>query len=930
MKRDLKSLYYLPAIYFLLSALWILLTDRLLLIESTDPVYLSQIQTYKGIAYITVSTLILLVLVFVYVRNVEKSRLRLHESRNKLRSIIESLPAGIAETDPHGLVDFVSDRFVEVAGIEQSRILNTPIQDFFPEISQIMEADGADEQHPREVLSVWQSSGLSPYRKVFRIRCFARRTTPEYKRAPGFRFELTDITAVHRRDEIQKTLRELDKMIINEQSQYQIFHFLCHRFQEIYGLPLCWIGIAEPDYSVRVAAFAGPAREYLKKLTVRWDETTAGNGPAGRAIRFQQVYRSDNPDMDSGPWAVAMFNHNLRSSVSFPLTVDRRSIGVFSLYSEMEQAFREEVLAELDDVARRVSLSISFSLKKERLELFSRAMDSAANVIIVVDHLLRMVWSNRAFQQRCKMEAADLFQMPVSEVPYLSGRDYQEALGRTLLSGRVWSGEIIEGSNTETGSSRIAFLTVTPIENDSGQIRHLAMVQEDITEVREAERRIQEISVFDTVTGLPNRKGFQRTLQRLIATQAGSDRLIGLIVFDIVRFKEINEELGFRGGDHFLEQIASRLRKNMPDSTSVFRLDSDVFGVLVEDLQKPEDALAVAEAAAECLRTPVEIGRARWSREINSGIAVFPVDGGSYEQLLNNAEVARDRARQQGPGSMLIFSESMVRESRRLLRLHQEIYTALAENQFRLVFQPEFNVITQEVFRFETLMRWYHPDKGEISPASFIPVAEHFGSILDLGQFLFQEILRLQQEWKEKLGRTLPLAINLSPTQFRDPHLVEKIGSLLSEFPDEPPFLELEITETALFSDLHLAETQMTRLRDRNLRISLDDFGTGYSSLSAIRSFPITGIKIDRSFISGILENHRNQAIVKSIIDMAKNMKLTVIAEGTENSAQIQTLRDMGCIRCQGFLFSPPVEAAALIHRIQEGTWKLPANNRMY
>ncbi|HBS06234.1 MAG TPA: hypothetical protein DEA96_14795, partial [Leptospiraceae bacterium] len=553
MKRELRGIFYIPLIYFILSCLWILLSDKIALSEVGDPVAISKLQTIKGLAYVTISSFILFVLVYLYARSLEASRSRLQDSRNKLRNIIESLPTGLAETDASGKVDFVSDRFIEIAGLEKKRILNQYIQDFFPEVSQIIDANLGGPAPP-EVLSLWQASGMSPDQKAFRIRCFYRNPSEVTGGTAGRRFELTDITRSYRRDRIQRTLKDLDQMIINEQSQYQIFHFLCHRFQEIYGLPLCWIGVAEPDFSVRIAAHAGPRKEYLRNLSVRWDESVAGEGPAGRAIRFQQVYRSDQPEMNMGPWAVAMFTHNLKSAVAFPLVVDRRSIGVFCLYSEDSQGFRDDVLTELDEITERLSLSISFSLKKERLELFSRAMDSAANVIFVVDHLLRMVWSNRAFQERSELATADLFQKPVSEIPYLAGRDYQEALGRTLLSGRVWTGEIMEGSSQ--GSSRIAFLTVTPIENDTGQIRYLSVVQEDITEVREAEKRIRSISIFDSVTGLPNRKRFEQILSRAIEDAQQKNELLGLFVFDIVRFKEINEQLGFRGGDLYLQELS--------------------------------------------------------------------------------------------------------------------------------------------------------------------------------------------------------------------------------------------------------------------------------------------------------------------------------------------------------------------------------------
>lgn len=779
MKRDLRGIFYIPLIYFILGSLWILVSDKIALSEVTDPVAMNQLQTLKGLAYVTASSLLLFALVYFYTRNLDANRMRLQDSRNKLRNIIESLPSGIAETDAAGRVEYVSDRFAAIAGLEKKRILNQYIQDFFPEVSQIIDADFSAPGTP-EVLSLWQSSGMSPDQKAFRIRCFLRSAGESKETVSGRRFELTDITRSYRRDKIQRTMRDLDQMIINEQSQYQIFHFLCHRFQEIYGLPLCWIGVAEPDFSVRIAAHAGPRKDYLRNLSVRWDESTAGEGPAGRAIRFQQVYRSDQPEMDMGPWAVAMFTHNLRTAVAFPLVVDRRSIGVFCLYSEDNQGFRDEILAELDEAAERLSLTISFSLKKERLELFSRAMDSAANVIFVVDHLLRMVWSNRAFQERSNLRPPELFQKSISEIPYLEGRDYQEALGRTLLSGRVWTGEIIEGSME--GDHRIAFLTVTPIENDSGQIRYLSVVQEDITEVREAEKRIRSISIFDSVTGLPNRKRFEQVLSATIQAARPDEQLIGLFVFDLVRFKEINEQMGFRGGDRYLQELANMLKSELPENGTLFRLDSDVFAVLLEDLPDTETAVKLSYEIAQTAGSNVSIGDHTWAREIHGGLSFFPLDGGSFEQLFNCAEIAQDQARQEGPGRILQFSEEMVRESRNTLKLHQEIYNALNEGQFRLVFQPEFNVLTQEVFRFEALMRWNHPEKGEVSPATFIPVAEHFGSILDLGDFLFQELLRLESEWKSRLGRTLPIAINLSPAQFRDPHLVQKIGALLEEF----------------------------------------------------------------------------------------------------------------------------------------------------
>jgi diguanylate cyclase (GGDEF)-like protein/PAS domain S-box-containing protein len=922
MKRELKAIYYIPIVYFILGCLWILLSDRFAILFLNDIQELNRFQTYKGILYVTLSSIVLVLLIHIYVRNLEKNRLRLQESRNKLRNIVESLSSGIAETDPGGTVEFVSDRFVEISSIERQRIMHRPIQDFFPELSQVLQSSLPTTQNPPEVLSLWQSSGMSPDQRAYRIRCFARSYGEQ-----GRRFELTDITLSYRRDRIKKAMRELDQLIINEQSKYQIFHFICNRFQEIYSLPLCWIGIAEPDHTIRIAAESGPRKDYLKNLTLRWDETPVSEGPAGRAIRFQQVVRSNSTDMNMGPWAVSMFTHNLKSCVAFPLIVDRRSIGVFCLYSEDEASFREDILNELEEAAGRLSLSISFSLKKERLELFAGAMDSAANVIFVVDHLLRMVWSNRSFQERCGMDSVQLFQKPASEIPYLEGRDYQEALGRTLLSGRVWTGEIIE--QAENGNSRIAFLTVTPIENDSGQIRHLSVVQEDITEVREAEQKLESVATFDSVTGLPNRKRFEKSLQISIRNVQSSDALVGLLIMDIVRFKEINDQTGFRGGDQYLQAAGMQLKQALPDGTSLFRLDGDRFAVILEGIESTTDFDRIVEIAIETFRTPISVADHTWSKEINGGIAFFPLDGGNSEQLFNSAEIAQDNARRTGQGHVVRFSEQMVENSRRTLKLHQEIYRALEDRQFRLVFQPEINVLNQEIFRFEALMRWSNPERGEISPAQFVPVAEHYGSILDLGDFLFAELLRLQKQWKDRLGRTLPVAINLSPTQFRDPHLVEKIAAMLSEFNEPQPFLELEITETALFSDLDLAEKQMNRLRTHHLGISLDDFGTGYSSLAAVRSFPITGIKIDRSFVSGILENHRNQAIVKSIIDLAKNMQLSLVAEGTENRAQIEILRDLGCIRCQGYLFSPPVEAAQVTRRIEEGTWKV-ARPEMY
>jgi diguanylate cyclase (GGDEF)-like protein len=424
---------------------------------------------------------------------------------------------------------------------------------------------------------------------------------------------------------------------------------------------------------------------------------------------------------------------------------------------------------------------------------------------------------------------------------------------------------------------------------------------DDITERKRAERQIAHMAEYDTLTDLPNRNLFQRTL----TTALDADCSDGLAVFclDLDGFKAVNDMFGHPVGDELLKQVAGRLLLSVGDQGMVARLGGDEFAIVQHGRPQPDGARALAQMATEALSAPFDLCGNQAVVGASVGIAISPVDASSADELLKCADMALYGAKAAGRGSCRFFEPEMNSRIQARRRLEVDLRAAIGGRQFEMYYQPLVSVDSREVIAFEALIRWRHPERGMISPGEFIPVAEETGLIIPLGDWILRQVCADALSWP----RHIRVAVNLSPVQFRSPALVQTVFGALAATHLEPGRLELEITENALLQDNEAVLEKLHQLKGYGVQISMDDFGTGYSSLSYLRSFPFDKIKIDQSFVRGLGQREDSLAIVRAAISLGRNLGMTTTAEGVETDGQLDLLRQERCDEAQGFLFSPAV-----------------------
>ncbi len=420
----------------------------------------------------------------------------------------------------------------------------------------------------------------------------------------------------------------------------------------------------------------------------------------------------------------------------------------------------------------------------------------------------------------------------------------------------------------------------------------------------EREHRISHLAFHDGLTGLPNRVYFREQLEAALnrATKRGGKAIV--LCLDLDGFKGVNDTLGHPVGDALLRNVGDLLCDLATDAT-VSRLGGDEFAITLPDNADEDDARRMAQSIVEGLRQPMEAGGHQLVTGASIGIAVGPSDGVDADQLLKNADLALYRAKQDGRGIFRFFEPALDAAARKRRQLEVDLREALSTGQFRLNYQPIFNLKTNRIGGFEALARWEHPTRGNIPPVDFIPVAEETGLIIAIGEWVLHEACRQSRDWPDDVH----IAVNVSPLQFRNAGFAAIVVQALAQSGIQPNRLEIEITESVFLEGAESTIALLHRLRALGVRIALDDFGTGYSSLSYLRSFPFDKIKIDRSFVTPIASDPSAAAIVHAIIDLAKALHMDTTAEGVENGDQFDALRAQGCSSIQGYLFSRPIEA---------------------
>jgi diguanylate cyclase (GGDEF)-like protein/PAS domain S-box-containing protein len=434
-------------------------------------------------------------------------------------------------------------------------------------------------------------------------------------------------------------------------------------------------------------------------------------------------------------------------------------------------------------------------------------------------------------------------------------------------------------------------------------------LQKEIFERLQAEQRIWHVAHHDALTGLPNRALLHDRLEQALAQASRDDHRVGVMFIDLDRFKSINDSLGHAIGDELLRHVAERLNGVVRAVDTVSRHGGDEFIIVLRQIAGADDAVLVAEKIIAALATPVHVQGHELRATPSIGISIYPDDGSQALQLMKNADTAMYHAKARGRNTFQFFAPRMNEEATHFFHLEQQLRHALDANELLLHFQPQVDIQLRVTCGMEALVRWLHPDQGMMSPADFIPIAEETGLILPLGEWVLAEALRQNRCWQEAGYPLLPVAVNLSPRQFRQKGLVDSVRRLLAETGQPARLLELEITESSLMQDVDEALEKLRELSAMGVQLVIDDFGTGYSSLNHLKRFPVHKLKIDQSFVRDLGIDWDDGAIVSVIVGLAQALNLEVVAEGVETAVQLDMLRNYGCDVFQGYYFSRPLAA---------------------
>ena len=458
------------------------------------------------------------------------------------------------------------------------------------------------------------------------------------------------------------------------------------------------------------------------------------------------------------------------------------------------------------------------------------------------------------------------------------------------------------------------------IENSQIQVRGsetalkkaVAKLQVEIVAREKNQEKIKYIANHDSLTGLPNRRLLTSLLRRSINKAALTDRLVAVLFLDIDGFKMINDTLGHAKGDELLQAVAHRLKKTLRREDVIARLGGDEFSIVLENLKHSGQVEAIAEKAINCFYEPFLINQRDCFLTASMGVSLYPADGKTPEALIKNADIAMYKAKERGK-NQCVFSTAIMRSAiTETMELSNRLYRALERGELEVYYQPQVSCISRKITGMEALVRWQHPELGLVSPAKFIPIAEQTGLIFPIGEWVLQTACRQNKLWQEQGWPPMRIGVNLSLRQFQKDNLVEKVQRVLLETGLAPEYLELEITESIAMKEKRHIIKILSGLRAMGIHIAIDDFGTEYSSLNYLKHLPVDRLKIDMSFVQGIEEDPKDAAITRTIISLAKNIGLEVIAEGVENEPQFVFLQQHGCNEVQGYYFSPPLPLAAV------------------
>jgi diguanylate cyclase (GGDEF)-like protein/PAS domain S-box-containing protein len=753
----------------------------------------------------------------------------------------------------------------------------------------------------------------------------------------GYRGTAHDITGQKQAEERVARLRDMyaamtaaNDAIIHCDSTADLFQAICRIVVE-HG-HFVFARVAMIDHAtgwLNTVARAGEDKGLADKFVVSIDaRRPEGEGPSAHAIRAGTNYVCNDiaTEHRNRRWRPLLAELGIRAQGTFLLRRQGRVVGSLHLYAAQIGYFDDELVKLLEDLAANLSFALdNFQREEARLAAEAALRESEKRFRDFADAAGEYVW---------EADPQGRFTYVSSRVQSVWGYSDQELIGHApsefMPRGEAervseWLRQHTESDGsfrdlehrilTKQGETRWLLVNSVGMRDEQGNPIGHRGTGRDITDRKSAEARISYLATRDPLTELPNRLLFNDRLEQGIVAARRSGQSLALMFIDLDRFKNINDSLGHQVGDMLLKEVAARMQDCIRKGDTLSRLGGDEFVVTLEGLQQAEDAAQVASKIIKALGRPCEIGGHTLNTSCSIGISIYPDDADDDRTLMKNADTAMYHAKERGRNNYQFFSPEMNVRAVERHTLETALRLALERDEFSLHFQPQVDIRSGKVVGVEALLRWQHPERGLLSPTTFIGVAEESGLIEPIGQWVLRNACQRAKAWQDAGYPPLKMAVNISARQLNRPReFVRGLSRVLSATGLDPRYLELEMTESML---LHNADENIAVLRklgQDGVRIAVDDFGTGYSSLAYLRQLPIDTLKIDRSFVRDLESDPEDAVIIHAVVAMAHSLDLLVTAEGVETRGQLEALTRIGCDEYQGYLFSrplPPTELAA-------------------
>lgn len=758
---------------------------------------------------------------------------------------------------------------------------------------------------------------------------------------------IKDITEEYQGQEKLKTkelhlrmLSECHKVLFYAQEELSLLNQICKVIVESGGYLMSWIGYKRYDQEKNIDIISYYCKNldlenYVKNLKLNWrDDNPFGLGPAGVACREGRIdiekdlYFSER----FKPIHHLVVKYGLQSLAAIPIFYNNRVIAILVVYSDLPDAFKEEEIDILQELA--INLGIGINLLRERksklklLEqniLLTKVLDNTNVAIIIVGKDGKILYLNRKFEDISGYLLDEIIGKNINILKSgLHDQEFYQDIWETLLNKKDWKGEII--NKRKDGSLFLSRVFISPVLNDQGDISHFIQILEDITLEKFYEEQLEKIKFYDSVTHLPNRNYFIEKLNQFI--RIGEN--FYLLLLDIDNFSKIVQDIGFENSDILLAEFSNSIKEfieaEIPEkiiTQEVFlsRIGNDEFGLLLCSFNS-DFIIDFSKKIIEKLKKTYKLGSTEYIVSFSIGISIYPDNAKTADDLLRFAEIALKRSKEEkGSASFGFLTKDIEKDITEKAKIENQLQISIyylqseekskeLQSGFYLEYQPVYNLFTNQIVSLEALIRWNAPKLGIIPPSQFIPIAEKNKLIIPLGEYIIKKVCSQIIIWQEENIPIVPIAINISYVQLKQKSFIYFLHKIFKEYRIDPSFLEFEITENTILQEEENTKAVLEELKNLKIKLLIDDFGIGYSSLSYLLKYQFDVIKIDQLFVKKLIENNfkENNALklIRSIVQIAKNLELKIIAEGIEKQEQKFLLLKEGCEYGQGFYLSLP------------------------